>query len=165
MTEPNPTDDTNVYDIACTLLDNHFIPKQNKRYERHIFRSSHQKSDETISQYVTRLRTLSKSCEFPDVNDELVDQVIEKSHSKKLRKRLLKERDLTLDKLLELSLIIENADRQAEKYDEQQSYHSLQHVDSDDDEVNKLSHSSSYKKFPKSRIALPPVSKPTTQCY
>ena len=175
LTEPAVTDTTTVYDVACTALDNHFLPKQNKRYERHIFRSNSQMQDESISQYVTRLRTLAKSCEFPDVDDELVDQVIEKCYSKKLRKRLLKERDLTLDKLLEISLIIESADRQAIHYEDsaQHHHHHIQSQlchDSDEDEINKLSHISYKKKLtlPKSSIALPPAhahTKSSQQCY
>ena len=76
----------------------HISKKQNKRYERyerHIFRQCSQEDEETVTQYATRLSTLSKTCEFHDNKDEIVDQIIEKCKSKKLRKRLLKEHELT----------------------------------------------------------------------
>ena len=63
------------------------------------------------------MSTLSKTCEFHDNKDEIVDQIIEKCKSKKLRKRLLKEHELTLDKLLEIAMIMETTDRQSGQYD------------------------------------------------
>ena len=41
-----------------------------------LFHGCSQTENETISQYVTRLRRLAKTCDFADTNDELVDQVI-----------------------------------------------------------------------------------------
>ena len=61
--------DTTTYAALTTALNDYFLPKQNKRYERHVFRQAAQKESETISQYSTRLATLSKACEFNDVND------------------------------------------------------------------------------------------------
>ena len=108
------SDAEDTYDGTCTLLSNYFLPKRNKRYERHVFLTSIQRSTETISQYVTRLRNLAKTCVFADVTR--VDQIIEKCTSSKLRKRLLREKDLTLDKTLEIAQIMESTGRQMEKY-------------------------------------------------
>ena len=66
------------YDNASTALDAHFTPKQNKRYKHHIFRNCHQQDGESMGQYVIRLRTLAKTCEFHDTEDEIVDQIIKK---------------------------------------------------------------------------------------
>ena len=116
LTITEPTENNNIYQISTTALDTYFQPKVNKRYERHNFRSASQKSDESIDQYVTRLHTLSKTCEFHDPRDEIVDQVIEKCSSSKLRKRLLREPELSLDKLLQIAQTIEAADSQAKSY-------------------------------------------------
>jgi len=157
-------EDATEYLKVCTSLNTYFIPRQNKRYERHIFRSCAQEKNEPTSQYITRLRKLAKTCQFHDSNDEIVDQVIEKCSSSKLRKRLLKEQDLTLDKLLEIALIIESADRQADHYKNQNDIASHNH-DSDDDEVNRLQ--SMQRKFQKSRISAPPYNSNNnnTICY
>ena len=170
------------YKQVCDLLTQHFTPKKNKRYERHIFRLCGQTSDENINQYVTKLRGMAKFCEFHDQSDEIVDQVIEKCHSNKLRKRLLKEADLTLDKLIETAQVIEATDLQIQQYDKnagQVNYDSddevhkinskkqllkkykreqsrlvekMQNVDISDDEVNRI-HNHSQFKFQKSKIA------------
>ena len=158
--KPSDTE-PDVYKAATEVLDTHFQPKQNKRYERHLFRTCIQIDSETISQYVTRLRTLSKTCQFHDPNDEIVDQVIEKCKSNKLRKRLLKEKDLDLDSLLEIAHIIESTDHQSKQYSKPQV---LLSDDNDDEEINKISHHKHKKmagKYKKSPIGLPSSSPPS----
>ena len=145
-----------VYKAATGALDNYFQPKQNKRYERHIFITCQQNEGETITQYVTRLRTFSKTCQFHDATDEIVDQVIEKCNSNKLRKRLLKEKDLNLDTLLEIAYIIESTDHQSKQYKKSMSQELLS--DDDDNAINKISHHRHKKlpiKYKKSPIGLP----------
>jgi hypothetical protein len=124
-------EDANDYVKVCAALDIYFLPKKNKRYERHFFRICVQKEKEPITQYVTRLRALSKTCEFTDANDEIVDQVIEKCISRKLRKRLLKEQDLDLQKLCGVAAIMEAADHQAEQYQTQTTANNVKEDDSD----------------------------------
>ena len=128
------TDDADVFKCASDALTAHFAPKKNKRYERHLFRVCAQEDSETMSQWVTKLRTLSKSCEYADAEDAILDQVIEKCKSAKLRKTLLKTSDLTLDKLLEISLIAETVTRQTKTYDSRSAQLQQQVVVSDDEE-------------------------------
>ena len=47
-TLPEPTADvaTSDYEKACLSLNNYFLPKRNKRYERHVFRTCAQKDNE-----------------------------------------------------------------------------------------------------------------------
>jgi len=66
------TDPVDTYARLKVALDEYFLPKQNKRYERHVFRQCVQKEGETVAQYATRLSTLAKSCEFADARDEIV---------------------------------------------------------------------------------------------
>ena len=59
-----------------------------------------QGAEETMDAYVTRLRTLAKTCQFGTSLDEMIrDQIIEKCASNARRRPLLRERELTLDKL------------------------------------------------------------------
>jgi hypothetical protein len=75
-------DTGNSYNDAKVKLNEYFLPKQNVPYNRHVFRLTDQASDETIAQFVTRLRTLSIGCDFGDnLDDFLRDQVIEKCTS------------------------------------------------------------------------------------
>jgi len=102
-----------IYARLKVALDEYFLPRQNKRYKRHVFRQCAQKEGETVAQYATRLSTLAKSCEFSDARDEIVDQIIEKCQSHKLRKRILREGDLDLNKTIEIAQIAEATELQA----------------------------------------------------
>ena len=53
------------------------------------------KQNETLNQYHTRLRTLAKTCAFPDVEFEIEQQIITAGTSTRIRKKAL--RDPTYD--------------------------------------------------------------------
>lgn len=84
------------YKDTVEALMAHFF---NKRYERVLFRQINQEARESSDNFVTRLRKLAESCDFHDVEDAIVDQFIEKCCSSSLRRKLLQEQDLTLEKL------------------------------------------------------------------
>uniref|UniRef100_A0A7M5XNH5 Endonuclease n=1 Tax=Clytia hemisphaerica TaxID=252671 RepID=A0A7M5XNH5_9CNID len=141
-----------------------------QRYERHVFRSCSQNNTESTGQYVSRLRQLATTCEFHDTQDEIVDQVIGGCNSKKLRKRLLKEHNLSLDKLLEIALVLETADHQSVKYDTGKPHQHNKPVeeesdDADDgDNVNRISDRRP-PRYPKSRISKTPHTTRKITCY
>jgi hypothetical protein len=60
-TLPNTGDD---YKTALEKLNEYFHPKRNIPFERHVFRQASQQPDESMDVFVTRLRTLSKTCIF-----------------------------------------------------------------------------------------------------
>ena len=148
------------YDNASTALNAHFTPKQKKRYERHIFRNCHQQDRESMGQYVIRLRTLAKTCESHDPEDEIVDQIIEKCTSSKLRKSLLKTTPLTLTKILEIAQLAETISHQTKHYDDPTT-NSQRHRSDTDEEINCISHNHSDRK---SKINLP-YKKKLHLCY
>ncbi|CAB4037087.1 Transposon Tf2-6 poly, partial [Paramuricea clavata] len=79
--------------------------------------------------FVTRLRTLAKTCQFDTSLDEMIrDQVIEKCASNALRRRLLREQELTLNNLLSIARSFELADRQALEIE--QKFESSTHLNS-----------------------------------
>ncbi|XP_053389570.1 uncharacterized protein LOC128552552 [Mercenaria mercenaria] len=89
------------YNDAVTSLNQYFAPKKNVACERHIFRQAGQEQNETIDNFVVRLSKLAISCEFPETqkNDMIRDQIIEKCSSSALRRKLLQETELTLEKV------------------------------------------------------------------
>ena len=93
------------YKTAVDKLNQYFPPRKNTSYNRHIFRQEKQKEGETISQFVTRLRQLAIFCDFPaeSIDSFIQDQVIDNCSSTKLRTKLLAERDLTLDRMLDIA--------------------------------------------------------------
>ena len=116
---PEGTQDDTVYEKAVKALNKQFTPQVNTPYERHVFRKMEQNPNETIDQYILRLRLQSETCEFGNeaaINEEIRDQVIECCLSINLKKKLLeKGRGLTLDQLKETARAYEQADRQAKE--------------------------------------------------
>lgn len=82
--------DKDVFEVAIKKLDEYFAPKQNKRYERHLFRQMKQEENEKFEKYLVRLRQQALKCQFTDVDDSLIDQIIEKCSSEELRMKVLR---------------------------------------------------------------------------
>ena len=59
-------------DTILEKFERYCTPKKNTTYERHKFFTRVQRSEETIDQYVTELRTMTKNCEFGDLSDSLI---------------------------------------------------------------------------------------------
>ena len=106
------------YATALAKLTEYFEPKKNIPFERHLFRQAAQVPTENMDSYVTRLRSLAKSCEFDNVDEMIRDQVVDKCASNSLRRRLLRETHITLDRLLQIARSIEASDLHATKMEE-----------------------------------------------
>ena len=92
------------YQATADALSNYFKPAKNLPYNRHLFRQTKQAEDETMAQFVTRLRQAARDCDFGEnTNDFIRDQVIDKCHSEQLRTKFLAEKDLTLEKVLTIA--------------------------------------------------------------
>lgn len=81
-----------------------FAPKSNVVEERYKFRSRARKADEYIDAYLTIFRELAKSCDFGDLEKEMIrDQIVEKCSSHILKQRLLQQGDLFLAKTVKIA--------------------------------------------------------------
>ncbi|XP_061193203.1 uncharacterized protein K02A2.6-like [Saccostrea echinata] len=83
------------------------------------FRNCKQSGTQTLDEYVTELRRLSKDCEFNDVNKEILSQIIQHCRSNRLWRRALREPDMTLQNLMDLDRAMEVAETQAQTMEEQ----------------------------------------------
>ena len=102
--------DTASFDQALTALNEKFDVQKNVSYERSVFHMAKQQDAESIEQYVTRLRTLVKFCEYGDKTDEHIrDQVIATCLSSQLRRQLLSTQGLTLTRVREMSKMFETS--------------------------------------------------------
>ena len=101
------------YKTALDKLTEYFQPKKNVDFETFQFRQATQKSEETVDQFVTRLRKLAEHCEFTELNKELKLAVIQNCASKRLRRYALREDDMTLDKILSKARALESSEEQA----------------------------------------------------
>ena len=70
------TDTGDDYSTAVQKLKEYFTPARNTDYEVFKFREGTQLPGETIDTYHTRLRQLSLTCEFTDVDREIKSQII-----------------------------------------------------------------------------------------
>ena len=84
------------------LQQNYCTGKTNVIYERYKFNNHSQESDESIDAYTTALFTLDESCEFGSLKEDLIrDRLHCGISDNSLRKKLLQEPKLTLDKCLD----------------------------------------------------------------
>ena len=81
-------------------LTKYFESEKNRIYQTYMFRQATQQDDETIDEYHTRLRQLSKHCEFADVEFEIKMQIVCNGTSSRLGKKALKESDYSLKDML-----------------------------------------------------------------
>lgn len=123
------TGDDDDYNTAVEKLTSYYKPKKNVPFLRHVFRQAVQEESETVDTFVTRLKTLSKNCEYGDMLAEMIrDQVVDKCRSQRLRRRLLREENLTLEIIQSLARAMEAADTQAQQIEAKSTPHQTQMV-------------------------------------
>lgn len=129
-----------VYEILCSLcvpdlpsklgyeeimkrLMDHFEPKRNKRAERYKFHRATQENGESVKDYIIKLKSLAKSCEFGDVfgaatdaankkkilDEALVDRFIVGIQNVKIQQKLLGDDSNDFEKCCQIALNMEMA--------------------------------------------------------
>jgi len=87
-------------------------PRGNVIMERHKFNTRIQTEDKSFQSFVADLRILANTCEYGVLKDEPIrDKIVCGVSSRHVRKQLLKERDLTLDRAIDIGLANELSDR------------------------------------------------------
>ena len=101
-------------------LSDYFKPQKNIHYERHAFRSCKQEKDEKMDNYIIRLKKMAISCDYPEdsINDMIRDQIVDSCQSTQLRKKFLKEKELTLTKIQDISRASDLAEMHSSKMDQ-----------------------------------------------
>lgn len=79
------------YTKLTESLTTHFTPKRNIAYEVLKFRAAKQLNSESLDSFHTRLRTLAAYCEFHDMDNEILTQILQGCTSNHLRRRALRE--------------------------------------------------------------------------
>lgn len=103
------------YGSMILSLDRYYAPRTNKRYERHMLRNIKQEENESFDNFVNRVREQANRCEFVDVNDASIDQIIEGCFSHDFRKKLLSE-EKTFEEILQLGKAMEDLQAQCKAY-------------------------------------------------
>ena len=85
-----------------TALETYCVQRKNTIYELYVFRTTSQE-DRAVDVFVTDLRRRAEYCEFGALKDSLIrDQIVVgiNENDPKLRERLLRETDLSLEKAI-----------------------------------------------------------------
>ena len=100
----NPPESSKVLDSIVQKFEEYCIGQTNETFERYLFNSRSQKEDERIDHYVWALSSLAKWCDFCQcLRDSLIrDRIVFGVKEPALRKKLLKERQLTLEKAIDI---------------------------------------------------------------
>jgi hypothetical protein len=101
------------YQEIIKLLGDHLPPKPSIA-ERFRFHKRKQLEGESINDYVAVLRKLAEHCDFGDrLADDLRDRLVCGMRHENIQKKLLSEAGLTLKKVIEISVAMETAAKDA----------------------------------------------------
>ena len=91
------------FDVVLEKFQDYCSPRKNITFMRHKFFTCRQKEGQSFDEFVTELKKRSADCEFSQLRDSLIrDIVICGIIDNRLRERLLREPDLSLEKTLQL---------------------------------------------------------------
>ena len=120
LTITEPTEEETDLDVTVKALSDYFTPKQNPVFEEYKFRTAKQAPGESLMTYYTRLKQLSLTCEFANVDREITSQIVQHGRSQRLRRKALADPTITLAKLLDMGKAMELVDTQAASLEKQQ---------------------------------------------
>lgn len=101
-------------------------PMTNVIMERHNFNVRYQQPGEPVQSFITSLKILADTCEFDTLKDSLIrDRIVCGISSNSVRKQLLKERDLSLHKAIQLCQIHEAAEKHSEQVTEKHEVNAI----------------------------------------
>lgn len=116
--EPHGENET-IQDIV-TALEKYCLPRKNVVFERHQFWAYPMPDSITIDKYVTELNQKSKDCEFGSTESDMIrDKIVFSISDQRLKERLLRETNLTLEKTVDICRAAEAAKTQIQAMGEQ----------------------------------------------
>ena len=91
-------------DDVLRKFEEHCNPRQNIIFERYKFQCRNQEAGESGAQYMTELRHAADNCDFGGIttNQIIRDRFVHGLRDPKVRERLLREKDLTLERSYEM---------------------------------------------------------------
>lgn len=105
-----PANEARTVELALQRFEIYCKPKRNITYERYIFMSRKQRSNETIDDYIVTLRNLIISCNYEQLTDSILrDAIVMGVKNNKMRESLLRESELSLDKCINIARAMERA--------------------------------------------------------
>ena len=107
-------------DVVLKCFDDYCEPRKNTTMARHRFLTHKQTTGQSFSEFVTELKNLSDDCEFGDLKDSLVkDIIICGVNNNNLRERFLREDGIDLLKVIKIGLAAEQTKFHAKQLQEE----------------------------------------------
>lgn len=128
------------YETASNSFTAYFTPKKNTNFEVLKFRDLKQHNSESIDAFHTRLRTQASLCEFTNIENEILMQILQGGASSRLRRRAIRD-DYTLDQTLKEARNQELSERRASEIEKSTEKVKALHLDSHDKKNNRTRHS------------------------
>ncbi len=101
----------NLSEVILDALEKYFKPAKNIMYDRYLFRCCKQEEGKSIDTFVTRLREKAAVCEYGQLKDEMIrDKIVPGIANKSPKRRLLREKELTLVTAIEMCHAAEQTD-------------------------------------------------------
>lgn len=113
LCEPTPVQSV-PWDTLMATLRKHYAPVPSKFVQRYQLRQRVQREGEPVSAYMAALRKAATHCDYRDLDDALLEQLICGIRDTRLQRRLLAKPDLTLGGALDEARAHEASTRAAE---------------------------------------------------
>ncbi|KAL7851936.1 hypothetical protein SRHO_G00177210 [Serrasalmus rhombeus] len=112
-------EDKDKFEDVLKKFDAHCSPKKNETYERYVFRSRTQQQHEPFDNFLTDLKLKAQTCNFDTLRDSMIrDQIVFGVSDKKMRERLLREAELTLEGAIKICQASELAVQHVKTFNE-----------------------------------------------
>ena len=109
------TAERNNVNTCLDRLEDRFKPQKNVIYERFNFHTTSQEPDESFDAFLNKLRKRAATCNFGAMTDEMIrDRIVIGVKNTSLTERMLRMKDLNLDKAIEVSKASEIASKQVQ---------------------------------------------------
>ena len=113
-------------DVLKQKFEELCMPLKNLTFERHLFHTRKQGRSESINSFVTDLKNIARKCEFGDLERDLIkDRIVCGIQSDAVRKILLRETGLTLEKALSICSSSELSEQQVKDLTENEDVHAV----------------------------------------
>lgn len=104
------------FEVALNQYEAYFIPRRNIIYERAKFNTRTQQEGESVEDFVTALHTLSTTCNYGDLREDLIrDRLVVGLQDHKVSRALQLDPDLNLQKALLVARQHETVNQQQEE--------------------------------------------------
>ena len=115
------SEDRDKLSVLKKKFEDYVNPRKNTVFERYKFWECKQQEGETIDQFITELKTRSRSCEFGDQTDSMIrDRIVFGVTDIRLKEHLLRESsELTLEKAASLCRAAEATAKQLKEFRKQ----------------------------------------------